>query len=99
MTELFNKIGEEETIPKDCEVGIVIPLFKKEDISNCSNYGGITLLSVVMKVCEGIVEKRVREISDKQLEESQGGFRKGRSCQDHVFTLKQISEKIRVRDQ
>ena len=36
---------------------------------------------------------------DKQLEESQIGFRKGRSCQDHIFTLKPISEKIRARDQ
>ena len=36
---------------------------------------------------------------NKQLEESQSGFRKGRSYQDHIFALKQISEKIRVRDQ
>ena len=36
---------------------------------------------------------------DKQLEESQSGFRKGRSCQDHIFTLKQISEKIHVHEQ
>ena len=45
LTELFNKIWEEERIPKDWEVGIVIPLFKKGDISNCSNYREITLLS------------------------------------------------------
>ena len=45
------------------------------------------------------MEKRVRDILDKQVEESQSGFGKGRSCQDHVFTLKQISEKIRIYDQ
>ena len=45
LTELFNKIWEEERIPKDGEVRIVIPLFKKGDISNCSNYREITLLS------------------------------------------------------
>ena len=94
LTELFNKIWEEERIPKDWEVGIVIPLFKKGNISNCSNYRGITLLSVVLEVYERIMEKRVREILDKQLKESQSDFRKGRSCQDHIFTLKQISEKI-----
>ena len=48
-------------------------------MSNCSNYRGITLLSVVLKVYERIVENRVREILDKQLEESQSGFRKGKS--------------------
>ena len=43
--------------------------------------------------------KRVREILDKHLEESRSGFLKARSCHDHIFTLKQISEKIRVHDQ
>ena len=71
LTGLFNKICEEERIPKDWEVGIVIPLSKKGDISNCSNYGGFTLLSVVLKVCERVMEKRVREILDKRLEESE----------------------------
>ena len=70
LTELFNKIWEEERIPKDWEVGIVIPLIKKGDISDCSNYRGITSLSVVLKVYERIMEKRVREILNKQLGES-----------------------------
>ena len=56
-------------------------------------------MSVVLKVYERIMEKRVREILDNQLEESQSGFRKGRSCQNHMFTLKQISEKIHVHEQ
>ena len=47
---------------------------------------------------ESIVEMRVREMLDRQLQEAQTGFRKGRSCQDHTFTLIQILEK-RVHDQ
>jgi len=82
LTEPFNKIWEEKRIPKDWEVGIIIPLFKKEDSSNCSNYIRNILLSVVFKVCERIMEKRARKILDKRLEGSQNGFRKGRSCQD-----------------
>jgi len=92
LTERYNKIWKER-IPRDWKVGIVIPLFKKGDNSNCSNYRGITLLNVVLKVYDRIVEKGMREILDKQLEESQNDFRKGRSCQDHMFTLKQISKK------
>ena len=37
LAELFNKTWEEERISKNWEVGLVIPLFKKGDISNCSN--------------------------------------------------------------
>ena len=40
----------------------------------------------------------MREILDNQLEESQSGYRKGSNCQDRIFTLKQISEKIRAHD-
>ena len=40
LTGLFNKIWKEKRISKDWEVGIVIPLFKKGDISNCNNYRG-----------------------------------------------------------
>ena len=97
LTELFNKIWEEGRIPKDWKMGTAMPLFKKRGIEEIIE--GSTLLSVVLKVYERIVEKKVGEILDKQLEESQSGFRKGRSCQDHMFTLKQISEKIRERDQ
>ena len=53
----------------------------------------------MLKVYERIMENRVREILNKQLEESQSGFRKGRSCQDHIITLKQIPGKIRAHDQ
>jgi len=70
LTELFNKIWEEERIPKVWEMGIVKPLFLKVDISNCSNYRGITLLSILLKVYERIMKKRVGEILEKQLEES-----------------------------
>ena len=53
----------------------------------------------MLKVYERIMDKRVKEILDKQLEESQNSFGKRRSCQDHIFTLKQISEKIHAHDQ
>ena len=93
LTKLFNKIWEEEKIPKDWEVGIIIPLYKKGDSKECDSYRGITLLSTVLKVYERVLEVRLRKIIENQLEESQSGFRKGRSTQDHVFTLRQIMEK------
>ena len=41
----------------------------------------------------------MRETLNKQFKKSQNGFRKERSCQDHTFTLKQISEKTHGRAQ
>jgi hypothetical protein len=53
------------------------------------NYRGITLLSVVAKTYERILEKRLRREIEEQMTDSQSGFRKGHSIQDHVFTIKE----------
>lgn len=99
LTELCRKVWKEEKIPKDWEVGIIVPLYKKGDKAVCNNYRGITLLSVVLKVYERILERRLRMRVEEQLEESQSGFRRGRSTQDHIFTLKQIIEKKLAKNQ
>ena len=62
-----------EKIPKDWELRIVVPLFKKGDISNCNNYRE---MSIAIKVYERIMEKKVREILNKQLEKSQSCFKR-----------------------
>lgn len=42
---LHEKIWEKEQIPEDWKEGYLVKISKKEAISNCANYGGITLLS------------------------------------------------------
>ncbi|KAK3558202.1 hypothetical protein QTP86_014003, partial [Hemibagrus guttatus] len=47
------------TVPLDWATGVVIPLFKKGDRRVCSNYRGITLLSLPGKVYSRVLERRV----------------------------------------
>ena len=93
LTSLFNKAWKEKRIPKDWELGIILPIHKKGDNRECSNYRGISILSVVLKVYESILGKRLKTVIESQLEEPQSGFRKGRGIQDHIFTIKQLIEK------
>ena len=51
------------------QTGVVVPLFKKGDRRVCSNYRGITLLSLLGKVYSGELERRVRQIVEPQIEE------------------------------
>lgn len=93
LTKLFNKIWTEERIPQDWEIGIILPIFKKGDYRECKNYRGITMISVIAKMYERILDNRLKLQIETQLEDSQSGFRKGRGVQDHIFTIKQIMEK------
>lgn len=93
LLEIFNKVWKEERIPKDWEIGRIVPIHKKGDNKECANYRGITLLSIPLKIYERILEKRLRMTLETTLLEVQSGFRKGRSVQDHVFTVKQIIKK------
>lgn len=98
LTNIFNKIWNEGHVPQDWTTGIIMPIHKKGDTRNCSNYRGITLLSIASKLYESVIEKRLRIQIEPQLEEAQSGFRKGRSTQDHIFTIKQIIEKTRTKN-
>lgn len=70
-----------------------MPIHKKGDNKCCENYRGITILSTLVKLYEQIIERRLRGKIEHTLIDSQSGFRRGRSTQDHIFTLKEIMNK------
>lgn len=97
LLKILNKAWKEEDCPKDWEVGMILPIFKKGDQKNCNNYRGIVLLSTGRKIYEHILNEKLKNIIEPTLIESQSGFRKGRSVQDHIFTIKQIIDKTKMK--
>ena len=59
-----------------------------------SDYRGISLQSVVTKTYCRILNSRLQEWAEDNsvLSEEQNGFRPGRCCQDHIFTITSIVE-------
>jgi len=49
LYHLLEKIWKEEEIPEDWEEGLIIKIPKKGDLSNYSNWRGVTLLSIPSK--------------------------------------------------
>ena len=78
--------------PRDWQTGVIIPIFKKGDCKQCTNYRGISLLSLPGKVYAKCLERKCREIVESKLEDGQCDFRPG-SQHHQIFTLKQIFEK------
>nr|KAG5696704.1 hypothetical protein BaRGS_012073 [Batillaria attramentaria] len=89
---LLRKIWENESVPQDWKKGHLVKLPKKGDLSSCSNWRGIMLLSIPGKVLTRIILERLKTALDKTLREEQAGFRNDRSCTDHIATMRIIIE-------
>ena len=67
-------------------------LLKKGDLSQMTNYRGISLLSIRAKVYNKILFNRIRDYVDPILRKNQAGFRPGRSCAQQIHILRRIME-------
>ena len=66
---------------------MIIPLYKgRGERTECSNYRGISLLSVVGKIFAGIIVDRVHKVTEGLIDDEQGGFGAGRGCVHQIFT-------------
>ncbi|XP_062615832.1 uncharacterized protein LOC134277519 [Saccostrea cucullata] len=96
LHKLLLQCWEEGTIPQDMRNASIITLYKnKGDRSDCNNYRGISLLSIVGKAFARVVLNRLRKLAERVYPEAQCGFRAERSTIDMVFSLRQLQEKCR----
>src|SRR5678815_918799 len=95
LMRLFNVCWDQCEVPQDWQDSCLVPIYKgKGDKKECSNYRGISLLSVVGKIYGRIIIKNVKSITDKQIGEEQCGFRDCRGCVDQVFTFENAGREI-----
>lgn len=87
LTVLFNAMLSLETVPAAWRKGVVVSIFKSGDKLDPGNYRGITLLSTVGKLFSTLLGNRMSEAV--ALHEAQAGFRTGRGCTDHIFSVAQ----------
>ena len=92
LKELFQLIWDSEYIPEQLGEGMIVSLFKKGDQEDPDNYRGITLLNVVGKLFNKVLNYRLLQWLEEhnKLSESQAGFRFGRSCADNIFILNEV---------
>ena len=90
LTRLFCRMWHEEVKPDEWELGVLVKMAKKGDLTDCNNYRGITLTSVVMKIYSMLILNRLERKIDEKLRDEQAGFRKGRSCTDQIFILRHV---------
>ncbi|CAH1226359.1 CD209 [Branchiostoma lanceolatum] len=96
LHELLCQCWKEGAVPQDMRDSKIVTLYKnKGERSDCNNYRGISLLSVVGKVYAKVVLARLQRLAERVYPESQCGFRANRSTIDMIFSLRQLQEKCR----
>jgi CRISPR/Cas system-associated protein endoribonuclease Cas2 len=85
----FNVLFEKGIYPENWTQSIMLPLYKKGDPNNPSNYRGISLTDISGKIYGTIINRRIQNwVNENNITgECQAGFKKGYSTIDHMFTL------------
>jgi hypothetical protein len=91
--KLINSIWNKEKLHEQWKESNIVPIYKKGDKTDCSNYRGISLLSITYKILSNILLSRLTPYADEIIWEHQCGFRRNRSTTDHIFFIRQILEK------
>ena len=81
--------------PQDWKSSVFIPISKKGNAKECSNYCTITLISHTSKVTLKIPQARLQQYVNNELPDVQAGFRKSRGTRDQMANICWIIEKTR----
>ena len=89
---LFNTVFESRHVPEAWTTGLIIPIYKKGDPADPSNYRGITLVSALGKVYTKLLKDRLEKFADTYgiIKNNQEGFRENNSTIDQVFVLQSL---------
>ena len=81
---------------QDWKRSVFIPIPKKGNAKECSNYCTIALISHASKVMLKILQVRLQQYVNHELPDVQTGFRKGRGIRDQIANIRWIIKKARV---
>ena len=81
-------------MPEDRKELIIVPIYKKGDKTNCSNYRGISLLPTMYKMLSNILLSSLTPHAEEIIGDHQCEFQSSRSATDHsAFCIRQMLEK------
>ena len=95
LHSICQHIWKTQQWPQDWKRSDFIPIPKKGNAKECSNYDTIALISHASKVVLKILQSRLQQYVNHELPDVQAGFRKGRGTRDQIANMCWIMEKAR----
>ena len=95
LHSIVQPIWKTQQWPQDWKRSVFIPIPKKGNAKECSNYHTIALISCASKVMLKILQTRLQQYLNQELPDVQAGLRKGRGTRDQIANMCWIIEKAR----
>ena len=96
LHSICQQIWKTQQWPQDWKRSVFIPIPKKGNARECSNYHTIALISHASKVILKILQARLQQYMNHETPSVQAGFRKGRGTRDQIANIHWIIEKARI---
>ena len=90
LHSICQQIWKTQQWPQDWKRSIFIPILKKGNAKECSNYRTVELISHAIKVMPKILQARLQQDMNHELADVQAGFRKGRGTRDQIANIRWI---------
>ena len=90
---ICQQIWKTQQWPQDWKRSVFIPIPKKGNAKELSNYCTIALISHTSKVMVKILQPRLQQYVNCEISDVQAGFRKGRGTRDQIANIRWIMEK------
>jgi len=95
LHSICQQIWKTQQWPQDWKRSVFIPVPKKGNAKECSNYCTIAFISHISKVMFKILQARLQQYMNHELPDVQAGFRKGRGTRDQIANIHWNIEKAR----
>ena len=95
LHSICQQIWKTQPWPQDWKRSVFIPIPKKGNAKECSNYCTIALISHTSKVMLKILQAKLQQYMNQELPNVQSGFRKGRGSRDQIASVLWIIGKAR----
>ena len=84
LHSIYQQIWKTQQWPQDWKRSVFIPIPKKGNAKECSNYHTIAFISHASKVMLKILHSRHQQYVNHELQDVQAGFRKDRGTRDQI---------------
>ena len=93
LHSICQQIWKTQQWPQNWKRSVFIPIPKKGNAKECSNYSTIALISHTSTVMLKILQARLQQYVKRELPDIQAGFRKGRGTKDQIANIHWIIKK------